>query len=110
MKRTQDSGDHFRDELLQHPPEEIQKHFDRKVDRLVESDAFKEAASGRPQYLESDKDRMLEIMGYRWADIKNEDGTLSPEEIKQAKRQFYDIKEQFVELFGSEALPEEYRS
>lgn len=110
MKRTPDSGDHFRDELSQHQPEEIQKHFDRKVDRLVESDEFKEEASGQPQYLETDKDRMLELMGYRRADMANEGATLSKDEVAQARRSFYDIKEQFVELFGSEALPDEYRS
>lgn len=110
MKRTPDSSDHYRDELSKLPPDEIQRQFDKKVDRLVESDAFKEAASGQPQYLETDKDRMLELMGYRRADMTNEGGTLSKDEVAQARRSFYDIKEQFVELFGSEALPEEYRS
>lgn len=110
MKRTPDSHDHYRDELSKLSPEQLQKHFDKKVDRIVESDEFKEAASGEPQYSKTDRSRMIELMGYRRADMVNEGNTLSKEEVARARRQFYDIKEQFVELFGSEALPDEYRS
>lgn len=110
MKRTPDSGDHFRDELSRQPTDKIQKHFDDRVDRVVESAEFKKEASGQPQYLESDRERMLELMGYRRADMINEGDTLSKDEVARARGQFYDIKEQFIELFGSEALPDEYRS
>ena len=110
MKGTPDSRDHYRDELSNLPPDRLQKHFDDRVDRVVESSEFKEEASGQPQFLASDKDRMLELMGYRRADMANEERTLSKDEVAQARRHYYDIKEQFVELFGSEALPDEYRS
>ena len=109
MDKERGTGNHRLDDLSKLPPDTLQEHYNKKVDRLVESDAFKEEASGEPHYLEIDRDRMLELMGYRWADIANESGALSQDEVARARRSYYDIKEQFVELFGRESLPEEFR-